>query len=497
MRKRMGLGLLMALICVGALFAVFRHLSAQQDTGSEPLEGAEPQNVKDAIDLIRSMGSYDTIADNLANALEGKDKKGKVKEPRIRKGQPKGVGGSTVGYSDKPWNKTVILSQAYLNPPDGKKDPMFISLVDIAFHEGVHLGQNNPNPPEHLGTAGGLAWKEKRIENELEAYTEGRAFKLRIAGALAQMWTNAAADRDPMDSGPDGDPVPPWAGIWKTCDKAQLSSLLGMATLEAGTYQLNIKSLSEFQVEIQEKKYHDPPMKVVDIVKQINAHDTWKHFRLGVNNYLIDSRSSEVGGAGPNGGKLETGIPHPQDIMILTDCSGVRWLVVCGVNQERNPCGTIRAFPELKRPGGEPPRKRSAEAAPDLLGFDAAQGKTIITDDPRLGRATSVFAAPGGRAYVWDVEATALYGMIDGDHDGIPDQVDFQAGSLVRVAPGLHMDHFAAVDWMGGQPIAYMRVLDIIVGGPLRIFRDVNNDGYFEAILPMDAASVPEKDKEK
>lgn len=499
MRKRREAGLLMTLTCVGALFVVFRYLPAHQDIGSRPLEGAEPQNVRDAIDLIRTMG-YGAIADNLRDALEGRDKTGKVREPRIRKGQPKGVGGSTAGWSDEPWDKTIILSEAYLNPPKGKKDPMFISLVNIVFHEGIHLGQDNPKPPKDLETAEGLAWKENRIKLELEAYSKGKAFKLKIAGALALMWENACANSPPMESAPGGDPVPAWASIWGDCTKEQLAALSNKAGLEAGTYILNIKSLSDFQDAIKTKKEKkDPPMTIAAIVRQINAHDTWKHFRLGVNNYFIDSRSSEIQGAGPAGRSLETGIPHPQDIMILTDRAGTRWLVVCGVDREENPRGIIRVFPELKRPKPEPPveppMRPLVETVTELLGFDATQGKTIIANDPRLRRATSIFAAPDGRTYVWDVEATALYGMIDWDRDGIPDQVDFRAGSLVRVPRGLRMDHFAAVDWMGGQPIAYLRVLDIVVGGPLRIFRDADNDGYFEAILSRDAAKMLKKDE--
>jgi hypothetical protein len=57
------------------------------------------------------------------------------------------------------------------------------------------------------------------------------------------------------------------------------------------------------------------------------------------------------------------------------------------------------------------------------------------------------------------------------------------------------MEHFADVHWVGEQPIAYMRVLDTVVGGPLRIFRDINRDGYFESILPLDSARLPEEKK--
>lgn len=488
-------GWVLALACVVCMTLTGVHAQAQGNapsTGSRPLEDAEVAMVEAAIDLIQQMGGHETIAVNLRRALG---------DGRIRAGGlPEGTGGGTVGLGPNPGDKVIFIQPGLLTPPGGTTGPGFILLADVVFHEGVHLGQDIPLFPVwwavfRLETL--LEWKKEKLEREKEAYEKGHTFKDNIGDELKKMWENRKAGKDVMDG------VAPWAEIWKDCDEDTLLGLYDYAYKLAGKYLDKFIATKSALVSIKFKR-EEMGFSVAMVLIQLNTHDTYRHFFWGLRLFVVDSGSSQIKHAGPGGAALETGIAHPQDVSVITGHDGRKWLLVCGVDREDMPRGIVRAFPEMKRKFPIPPQppvagreSPLAEWDANFPGFDPSQGKTIIADDPRLGRATSLMVTPDGRMYVWDVGAAALYVLRDWDGDRIPDGVDFAHGSVVKVPRGLRMEHFADVRWVGEQPIAYMRVLDTVVEGPLRIFRDINRDGYFESILPRDPARLPLRDKKK
>lgn len=485
-------------LAFGVLAVAQQPPPKKPDDGSEPLTQTEIDALTGAFNLIEAMGNeeglppdikdeYTKIVKNLRDALTDKP-------PRIRAGGvPKGGGAATRGESDDPKKKELRFEKDILAGGTDKTKPGFIILVDIAFHEGAHLEQKARKHPAADKPAAVLEWKIGEINNEIEAYGKEHRFKGRIFAALDRMVDNL----ETVPPRAVGDGVPPWAvDAWGGLSVPELSALRDAAYEGRELAGKAWSTLKKWLKGIKSRM--DAGQSPESLVLYIDNHLAWRSFVKGRKHIGLTSDSSELTGGGswekPN---LETGIPHPQDMVVIEDWRGRSWLLVCGVDSETNPRGIVRAFPELEKefPPKEPPRFLTE--ADSFEGFDETRGKTIIAGDVRLGRATSLVAAPDGRVYVWDVDVAGLYPMTDIDGDRVPDFVEFRFGSLVKATKGLKLTNFAHVSWIGNQPVAQMRIAGApaLAADPMIFFRDVDGDGYFESVLPLKGVRVPEKGK--
>ncbi len=447
-------------------------------------------------DFVKRFGNSVAALRRVFNTKEGKEDHDRM----WKGGMPDGVGGHANGPGQeldadgKPVPPDKKPSQGkneiQLEPPivgPGAKDcnPMFIRLLDVLLHEATHLNQlpstlpvdadglkKATDTPEHAKET--LDKKIAAIDNELQAYEDEVGLKNQIIDALL------AIQADPATA-------PAWASHWLNCPQVMLDIDTNFALGERDP--LNGKQGIVPQLMKLKAKYlrldREGKESKADLVFELDRNEVYKHFvAAGASAFIgLDSGDSRIRIDGFGGGSilLDSGIPHPQDAIVFEAAGGHFKLLVCGVTDFDHPQGIIRLF-DMPNPGGT---AGGPASDPTVFPLGSVPYTTLCATNPFLIHPTSLVAAPGGRAYVWDVAASALYAMTDSDADGVPDQVDLTR-SLVRIPRGFDLRHLSTLSFVNGGIVVGWRIGVPLDGGDPVVFnlRDETGDGFFETVRP-------------
>ncbi len=370
------------------------------------------------------------------------------------------------------------------NAKDCSKE--FVRLLLILAHEAHHLNQTTAIFPKDdkerakqiatpAGAAAVLDKKKKQFENEFDCYNGQNVMAQQLVNALTQIQVNRGKGLDPMTG------VPEWARHWAVCtdDEAlkkanEMADGLGKAVAAFNTMRTDVKGIPPATPGFIIVRYMDTVQVFRDLVGGAN------NVRVGLR---YDDSHLEISDAEHGVVLLDTGIPHPQDFAFVQDQTqtGTFKLIVCGAGGITRSEGIVRVFdvPDL------PPLGTRNGFEPTVLNFGTVPCQTLCAANPFLMNPTSILMMPTGQAYVWDVDAAALYRMPDDDHDGVPDRVDLSASS-VNVPRGFDLRELATVSVRDGHVILNWRIGVPLDAGDswMYEFLDPDANGTFQAVRP-------------
>ncbi len=419
-------------------------------------------------------------------------------------GLPAGASGAQVGPGQeldangdpvKPGDRTkkgLGPNRILLDPPlVGENatgcNPVFISLLRNLLHEATHLNQVAGGlPADAKGLKDATETPEKAtqlfddklrdLDNEIQAHQDEARLLVQIIDALLAIKANPAN-------------APAWATHWKDCPRNQLDVLETAAKLIFTSKNKIIIRAKELKATYEAKR-RDHPDQDAALALSLDDDDSFKEIAGDVMKDIIglDSEDSRLRIDNSTGGTvfIETGIPHPQDVLQVQAHDGSFKLLVCGVTNFDHPQGIIRWF-DMPTAGGGAVTGGGTGTMTDETGVPvgAVQYTTVVASNPFLIHPTSLVTTSDGKTYVWDVSASALYPITASHTDGVPDQVDLTR-SFVRVPPAFDLRHLTTLAPVNGGLVLGWRIGSALDSGDPVVFhfRDENADGFFETVHP-------------
>lgn len=159
---------------------------------------------------------------------------------------------------------------------------------------------------------------------------------------------------------------------------------------------------------------------------------------------------------------IQTGVAHPQDVVVFDDTTGRTWMLVAGNSSLAGP-GMVRAL----------------RLEVFMSKVQVAESRTIEDLDNALRFVTSIARRDDGKTYVMVRNPAAIHLLLDDDSDGVPDRV---GPSSAQLPPEPAMREFVALQASGPFFSAQLRSVVIANGNePYLALVDSQSDGFYES----------------
>ncbi|MFH1423307.1 MAG: right-handed parallel beta-helix repeat-containing protein [Planctomycetota bacterium] len=420
--------------------------------------------VREAIKIIKGYN------EELGKVTEGIVNGGGVTGEELEKGKV----GKTVPFSpaaptDTSWrSKKVIVDSTKVNlGKNFEKDPEFIALLDVFVHEAVHLGQIiSTGRIEPEGNV-----RKRRVENERGAYSEDKKFKEELKRTLETIRNNITHGLDPKTG------VPESYQIFCGCTVGELDKLIEKCKDDIKCKKETLDILNKYpNVDMDKDGKTGTPEDLAAVEKWLTGNQIILEGSTPMIALYLSSERPQIKQYNPATEQevdLDTRIPYPLAMEVLTDIQGHKVLLIGGIDGVINPSGIIRGFWDLDSDGF----------------FDEASAVTFVEGVPSLKSASNFTTDANGNLLVYDSESCALYPLADTNDDLIPDTL--VTTSVIPFNPVV-FEHIAEIKRFGDYLIGYQRFIVPLSGDAEVVYvQDQDDDGFYETIRRLKPSDFP------
>lgn len=464
---------------LAAVFLVASTAHAQQIEKKALGKTNDAPAVAEALKCIESFGgSGNKGADVAAKAAADIGKA--LTDGRITKGKGMGIqNASTGGVGADPLKKDTIINANLFEPnsmPGIHCSGDFIELANVLLHEGSFYRKSlqlDPLPEDEPPGTARLAKYLHKISLECLAYEADIAYKEALQVQILNL--KAGKKLDAWAEKCFGECKGKEQGIQSIIDylEDRLPKIRGYAKAlhkytdkdcNPLTFSDAIKNKDVLE-GLEKAKKDKTPEGLSDFIKDVDDVGSI----IGLRARLVDpgdglpfsvSFESLKGTFSIGSDSIQTGVAHPQDVVVFDDATGRTWMLVAGNSSLAGP-GIVRAL----------------RLEVFMSRVQIAEGRTI-EDDDTLRFVTSIARRDDGKTYVMVRNPAALHLLLDDDSDGVPDRVGPPSAQLPTESV---MREFVALQASGAFFSAQLRSVVIANGNePYLALEDSQGDGFYE-----------------
>jgi len=402
------------------------------------LDAAKEGTTKEEADRLKKLAKK---LEKVANDLEKLLKKGGI---LLVDNLPKTSPANTSTNPKDPKEKRLLIRTEMVDFANRICNPIFTYLLEILFHEGIHVGQEEPQrpvEPEGLDEDGKKRWrrqhllpyKMKMAAGEYEAYVWNNLFLGQIPEVLDKIKENMEkpAPQPPrLDGLSDGQKR--WARLWSKCSLNEITNTQKVVKEHIANKKLAFEDIGKITPDGNPR----PPSEYDQLEKDLGANegllekllDNGYHFTWFAEYEVVDDKDNEdelfiIGyssASNLSGDGIDLSMGGPQAIQYIRNSDGPPYLVICGTTE---PYGN--GEPKiLIRPANEEAYDQELDrwVVSSLSQFSIERQIELAIPESLL-RPADILTEPSGRLLVWDSVGIGLYALTNFNEAGLPQAI--------------------------------------------------------------------------